>query len=268
MAELIRLLKETPHESRNLGIKAFMIDDDFFAEPDFRTLCQEIAQLRNQQERFFLFARIPKSCLRHAPALHALGFYVVEATVTPYTHLGKNEMLHRFIANSRDFVPDMYRDAHLVHMSLSRSGSLPTDRLKQIAGESFSDDRFHLDRNCPTQVADRRFEYWIADLVADATTDFDVLQLEGSIIAFLARKRNYLLLAGFSKRYISSGLGEYLWLSTCNLLRSAGHTIVETCISINNLPVLNLYSRLGFKFKGAKYSLHCWYPSNLDTRTD
>jgi RimJ/RimL family protein N-acetyltransferase len=38
--------------------------------------------------------------------------------------------------------------------------------------------------------------------------------------------------------------------------RDRGMTAVETTISAHNLPVMNLYARLGFRFSQAEMTLH------------
>lgn len=249
---------ETPWETRNLGIPSYSIEQEFYTSPDFDALKRTIERLHRAHTSFFISTRIEKSSLVYAAELERLGFYLIECVVTPFMRLQRNEILTKFHKHPMEVVPRKYRVKDLEFVIVDRQKHFPADRLRTIARESFSDDRFHLDYQCPKSIADRRFSYWVDDLLSDQHVMIGVLTLEGDSIGFMAFKENCLILAGFAKRYIKSGLGDFLWLSTCQVLQERGYHLVETHISINNLPVLNLYARLGFKFKETQYSFHFW----------
>jgi hypothetical protein len=249
---------ETPWETRNLGIPSFAIDEKFYAQPRLAVLKSGLDDLACQHNRFFVYTRIPKQQLVVTPILSECGFYLVECAFTPFLRLSTSPVLARFEKSPAAFLPERYPADDVAYVQLERGPDFPAQTLCAMAAESFSDDRFHVDHACPKETADQRFSFWMQDLIADPGVVFDGLRLKGELIGFIARKKNFLSLTGFAKRYVNAGLGEFFWLSTCQVLQKANHLTVETLISANNLPTVNLYTRLGFKFKDTQYSFHYW----------
>lgn len=251
-------LRETPWETRNLGRAAFAVTDAFWKTPDFAALGAELAALRESRGPLFAFARFGREHLSLVPDVQALGFYVVECTVNPVMMLHKNPVLADFEAHPEPFIPRRYARDELALRTLAAVTPEWARVLEAMAKESFSDDRFHRDHRCPPGIADRRFGYWMGDLLRDASITFEVLSLKGVPVSFVAHRQNYMIIAGFDARHVHSGLGEYFWLATCSAARRAGHNLVHTLVSANNLPSLNLCARCGFRFKDTAYSFHLW----------
>jgi hypothetical protein len=251
-------LVETPWETRNLGVQSYALDQVFYHDSNFTALREEIEALRHTSTGFFIFARIEKSKLAHAPGLESLGFYVVECALTGSLKLNDNEILLNFAKQPKDCIPPKYKVADLSWTMLDRQKNFPSDALRAIAQESFSDDRFHHDYQCPQEIADRRFAYWVDDLIADEHVTFGSLTLEGMMVAFTAHKTNCAILGGFIRKYNRAGLGEFAVLSMYQAIKEQNYHVAETMISVNNLPILNLYARIGFKFKDPQYSFHYW----------
>lgn len=249
---------ETPWETRNLGIPSYAIDEEYLTNVSQEDISSEFSLFRKINKNYFIFARLSKKNLHLATVLEKNGFYVVECAISPYLRLARSEVLSRFMRNESYFIPKKYKDRIFRYYSIDRDHEFPESELKAIARESFSDDRFHIDHNCPTDIADGRISSWVDDLISDPDISFYVLTLNDKIIAFTAKKKNHYILGGFQKNYIRSGLGELLYLNGCKILKEQEYKTFETQISTNNLLVLNLYARLGFKFKNTQYSFHCW----------
>lgn len=190
--------------------------------------------------------------------LQQQGFYFVETALVPHSILKKNELLARFVDSRSDFVPARIDASQLELVLLDKHDEAQCDEVRGIARESFSDDRFHLDANCSAAIADRRFSYWVDDLLADDAVVFYLLIYASNPIGFMARKDANLILAGFAKKYVNSGLGDFLWLSVLEDMKRQGIHQTHTMISANNTSVMNLYARLGFKFKNPAVTLHYW----------
>jgi ribosomal protein S18 acetylase RimI-like enzyme len=251
-------LSEIPWETRNLGIRSFAIDACFINNPDSGLLHETISRKIDEHGDIFIQARTGKAGMLVAPILQRADFYFVETALVPYTVIRKNDALHRFLADKGAFVPARY-DLHALEVfQVEKNDDAFYEAIREIAGESFTDDRFHLDLNCSKEIADRRYSYWVEDLLRDAAVDFDILRFSEETIAFMARKENNLLLAGFSRKYANSGLGDFFWLSVLEQMMREGTTQVQTMISTNNIPVLNLYARIGFKFKDPSVTFHYW----------
>jgi len=199
--------------------------------------------------------RLDTSLMR---VLAGSGFYLVEATICPLVVLEKSGPLRDFVANPSSFLPARYALADIRIVSLERTDAALCAAVRKTAGESFSDDRFHADHNCEQSVADRRFVYWVDDLTGDPGVAFDVMLLKERPIGFMARKAEDLILAGFARKYTGAGLGDFLWLSVLRKLKEAGLNQARTLISVRNTSVLNLYARLGFKFRDPRVTFHYW----------
>jgi len=253
-----QLLVATPWETRNLGLPSFQLNSERFSEFDEAKLDDELQGLKEEHEKFFVFARVNKQQLTIGHVLERKGFYLVEGIMCAEIRLGKNELLSKFEQNREGFIPERYANRNLRVASLSCGQPLPKETLIEIAGNAFMDDRFHLDPNCSDETASRRFSYWIADLMNDNETICDVLYLDDEIIGFFARKASNLIIGGFTSRYRQAGLGMYLWLNVCRILKNEGCVTARGNISINNLLSINFHAKLGFRFKNTQYSFHYW----------
>ena len=253
-----RLLKETPWETRNLGFPSYALRPEFFDAPDFPGLEGEMRSLIAARGRLFVSARLGKQHLAQVPELQALGFYLVECSVSPVMVLGKNPVLLRFEREPEAFIPGRYSPGELEFTTPAEKSGTWTGALAPLAAGSFSDDRFHLDHRCPPELADRRFAYWIADLLGDPAAVFHLLRLRGELIGFCARKGDHPVVAGFGRGRTTSGLGEYFWLSICRAAKTEGLPSLRTQVSCNNLPSLNLCARIGFRFTDTAYTFHLW----------
>jgi len=250
-------LDPIPWETRNLGLPSFAVGASFLEHPDGTLLPRELADLRHAHARFFVQARFPPDT-RTSQILEANGFYFVEATVSPSVALAGYAELDMFVEQRAGVLPKRYERSSFDLQRIGRSDHPLAAAVRTIAGESFVDDRFHVDHNCPAGVADARYRLWVDDMFDDETVRFDVLLLDARPIAFMASRRGDLLLAGFAPRYVSAGLGEYFWLRVLERLRSDGVARVRTLVSVSNVPILNLYARLNFKFRDPQSTFHLW----------
>jgi len=245
-----------PWETRNLGMTSFALADAFLARPDEDLLRNVLAEAA-RRGRIFVQARIAiDSGLSRV--LEGCGFYFVEATVCPHTSLAANTALRGFKADPRQFLPARYRKANLEVVLPGKRAASHGAAVRRIAGEAFTTDRFHVDHNCEPGIASRRYQFWIDDLLRDAGVAFDLLLHRGGTIAFMARRAERLLLAGFEKKYVNSGLGEFLWLAAMQHMAGAGMKRADTLVSVNNTASLNLHARIGFKFREPRATFHYW----------
>lgn len=255
------IIVETPWEDRALGRKAFALNASCLSSLSEDILEDQIKGRIGKYGAIFVSARVPKKSMSAIPVLQACRFYVVEGVLSPVANLSDNPVLRAFLETPSRFLPRRFRESDVQFVSLDRcDANKKRDTIVGMAEQSFSDDRFHMDFRCPAGLASRRFAFWVGDLLQDEQVRFDLLLVNGEPGGFMARKKDKLVLAGFSKKYVRSGLGEYLWLSSLREMFDAGMQHVSTLISLNNVPVLNLYSRLGFKFRDVQYTFHCWRP--------
>jgi ribosomal protein S18 acetylase RimI-like enzyme len=251
-------LVAVPWETRNLGTQSFALTEPFLDDPNKKILREALQEKIEEYGRIFVQARLGKQHLSVAPIIERSGFYFVESTLVPYSHLKKNQRLADFVNDRRAFVPQRFAPDKLDFSLLDKGNQEYQQRVRDIAAESFTDDRFHIDLNCRNELADRRYVFWVDDLFADDSTLFYTLDYGSETIGFMICRGENLLLAGFARSYVNSGLGEYLWLAVLQDMQERGIVQVRTLISSNNTPVLNLYVRMGFKFKDPAATFHYW----------
>lgn len=245
------------YESRNLGIPAFKLCETFIANPDESFLKNSVCELHDDHERFFAQARVEKENFSTIPLLGRYGFMYIETAIVPFTILTKNRVLQEFLADRKGFIPKRYNCEDIALVTLTESDTSLAGEVRELASESFVDDRFHLDPHCSNELADRRYAYWVDDLMKSAAI-FQLLTLRNELVGFMIRQGEHLILAGFSRKYAASGLGDFLWLSVLASMLEEGLTTAVTQIAVNNTNVLNLYARLAFKFKSPATMLHMW----------
>lgn len=257
--EILPLLKRLSYESRNLGLDAFEVkSEDIIDISESAKLTAAIQREIGEYGKVFISARIPKDEFRAAMLLQQAGFYFVEMTISPYAKLLKSRALSRFIEAPTEFVPKKYQSHELIVNPINKTELSLKQRIQAIAQESFIDDRFHIDPNCPDAIADQRFAYWVDDLYRDSATVFYALNYDGELSGFLCRKDEHLILAGFSEAHRNRGFGDFLWLSVMANMLDNGLKRAHTHISANNISVLNLYARLGYQFKFPEITFHYW----------
>lgn len=251
------LLVETPWETRNLGRPAFVLTPAFLENPDEDALNAELEALRARGPHFIL-ARVPTRNLVAAPILGKFGFYPVECALTPFTRFADNEFYQQFEATPTAYIPRRYDPAAFRYAPLDRGPDSPLAAVRKLAAGSFSRDRFHVDPFCPPGVANQRFAHWINDEISNPSVSIDALWYRDQLIAFATHGEDHIHLFGFDRVYAGAGLGKLLVFSACRRVKELGHPGLDSLISANNLPVLNLLSRTGFKFKNPQYSFHYW----------
>lgn len=252
-----RCLEPAPWETRNLGIEAFAVASSFFLNPDEATLRRALEGARGAGGQFFVQARFSPDS-RTSQVLEANGFYYVETTLRPSLSLEKSAALDRVSADVSVVLPRRYPRPDLEITSVAASDTPMVETIAAIAAESFVDDRFHADHNCPAGLAGRRYRLWVGDLLDDASVAVEALLLRGEPVAFMASRGGDLLLAGFDRRHANAGLGEFFWLCVLDRLRARGVERVRTRISVANVAVLNLYARLDFKLRDPEVTFHLW----------
>lgn len=253
-----KCLIRIPWETRNLGLQSFEVSEDFVQGPDEQTLKDVLKTKIEEHGRIFVQARVSKGNSHVIPLLERNNFNFIETILVPYTTLQTNPVLNRFIADKSEFLPKQYNCNDCRVVQINKDDISSCLRIKEIGTESFSDDRFHIDHQCSNEIADIRFSFWIEDMLADEQVIFHTVNYLGRAQGFMTRKSDNLILAGFSKEFIGKGLAKFLWLSVLEDVANEGFSQVHTLISTNNTPVLNLYTRLGFKFKDPAVTLHYW----------
>lgn len=252
------ILIKTPWETRCLRRECFMLNEDFLSVFDIQILSEEIAGIHNKYDKIFISARVPRQYHHIIPAIQKEGFYFIEQTLDPHIALKKSDILKRFNTDPLSFIPSRLRDKNPNVILMNKDDPDLRSQVMECARASFSDDRFHMDPNCPKESADLRFFNWAGDLISDREVVIYIMMIGGDVIGFLAQKQGHIVLDGLLPSYTGKGLGQFLWLESMSNMMTHGLEHAATRISANNAAALNLHARLGFKFKNPASIFHYW----------
>ena len=162
--------------------------------------------------------------------LHRHGFYYVDTLIEPVCN-------------------DPARLAHYRHPDCSISTDALFDKLEPMCRASFLHGRFHRDFNMSSKAADQRYIRWLKQLQKEGEV-FTLLYRQ-QVAGFIACQQGKLLLHAIKNEFRDKGLAKYFWSTVCEQLFRQGNAPISSSISSSNLPALNLYSRLGFRFSNA-----------------
>lgn len=252
------LLTEVPWETRNLGIQSYALNASALAGHGASTLAALLKDAAEAHGGIFVQAKLEPDHASLSPLISSAGFYFVELALTPHLNIRNNPLLADFERDPAAFLRGRFAVADLRFGPMDKADASQSQAVRDIAGSSFTDDRFHTDPHCDPLVADRRYQLWVDQMLSDESHQFYTMHHKGQVIAFMIQKDTTLPLAGFSQAYTRSGLGDYFWLSTLLAMQKQGHSKVSTGISTNNTAVLNLYSRMGFRFRNPTAVYHYW----------
>ncbi len=209
-------LKPTPWDKRNFHINTY----------ELTSASEEALQETNQIEGHFTLKIDPTI---NTEKLYKYGFYYTDTLIEPVCQKSK---LKLFKQDGMELSRD-YDKAHIL----------------EIAGEVFTNGRFHRDFNIPNFMADHRYKNWVNDLIQ---ADKIVALIYGNHLAgFFAYDSNKVLLLAMDKSYRGRGLAKS-FTSHCvdELFRIGNYEEVRTSISPSNPASLNVFISLGFRLNG------------------
>lgn len=156
--------------------------------------------------------------------------------------------------------------AHLpqVRIQLRRSEQRDRETIQAIAAQSFHHGRYHADPLFPRELANLRYEHWIKRALAseDGLDQVFVMEQAGSVQGFyhvtVEGEISDMRLAAVRPELQGSILGFELYKSMLHVLKALGVRRVISSISGSNTAVMNLYSRLGFRFSDPDMIYH-WH---------
>lgn len=139
-------------------------------------------------------------------------------------------------------------------------------RIKNIAANAFLYERFHVDpRLNSTQRGGVRYSNWVENSFKDKKQKLIKIVDRENIIGFfiveIIQDRDvYWHLTAIAPEFQGQGYGKRAWLAILRHHMEDGIVSVSTSISARNIPVLNLYSQLSFRFNPPDMTFH-WVSS-------
>lgn len=195
-----------------------------------------------------LVSKIPLADYSKVHVFDQAGFYFIEQAITLDIDLSSWD------ANSSAF-------PHYGEYRMLPAESGDKKAIQNIARTTFIADRFHLDSNIPKARADGRFEMWIKNSFDSSDSVYKFVDNNDTIVGFyiIQTYPEYvdLRLAGLDRKYIGQGLGKMMYHQMYRLLKEKKYTKAQATISLNNSPVLNVYTYLSHvKFTHPLIVLH------------
>jgi RimJ/RimL family protein N-acetyltransferase len=181
--------------------------------------------------------------LRESMALEAAGFRFIE-------------MVYRLRLDSFErLVPPR----QVVQASLVSADDLTA--IEAIASDAFTTGRFRLDWRLPPGLSDKRYATWVRNSLSASRHRILKAEVDGELVGFFIVEDKpdgsvYWHLTAIAPGWQGKGIGSSVWRTILLRHRTEGATSIETTISAHNLPVINLYQRLGFSFSSAEMTFH------------
>ncbi|UCC49506.1 MAG: GNAT family N-acetyltransferase [Gemmatimonadota bacterium] len=170
--------------------------------------------------------------------LHRYDFYYCDTQIDPFC------LEEDFVAYNSDSVSVLH--------------DIDIEELVKLSQGAYSHGRFHRDFNIRNELADLRYDSWLGQL--HQTGRVIGLAYKNALAAYFACENSKVLLHAIDRKLQGKGLAKYLWTAGYRELFNAGHREVSSCISVANMPVLNLYRALGFKFRNPVDVYHKFNP--------
>lgn len=223
-----QIIKPTPWDEAAFSIPTFELADA--SEP---TLSKAL-----EQPGHYSVKVAPLACKK---LLHQYGFYYCDTLIEPFCDQAKLKP-----ADNRE---------------VSISTDVNIDELLPLCHGAFVHGRFHRDFKLAREKADLRYDNWLKSLIKGNTVYGIYFQAE--LAAFIALSDNCFVLHAIAENHRGKGLAKYFWSAVCMDCFKSGINEIRSSISASNIPALNLYASLGFRFRNPLDIYH-----RLVTETD
>lgn len=237
-----------PWDNEALNQKVIHIDKITERNPN-----KSILELKNfiaalaANKTALITCKLPHTAFAESLLLQALNFKFIEMSLHPF----KDKLLHRKIVDSSS-------------IKIKKANNSEINELSKIAETAFSHERFHADSRIPDELGQKRYKNWVLNCKSHPTQE--ILQLchkDVPVGFFIIEEKNinnrkiaYWHLTAISSQFHGQGLGTKCWNAMLNYHQSNLVNEISTRISTRNTRVLNLYSKLNFRFRNPEMSFH------------
>ena len=149
--------------------------------------------------------------------------------------------------------------------SVDIAEAVDTDKenLADMAGSIFKHGRFHQDPYLGAEIGDKRYRLWLLNGFSRPEQVVYKCMLNDTVVGFFvveygADKHCHWSLTGIAPGFSGRGVGTLVWKSMLMFHKNEGMESVDTSISSHNIAVLNLYTKLGFRFPMPQMTFH-WH---------
>lgn len=192
--------------------------------------------------------RLAHDRLRESMFLEEQGFRFIEMVLHP-----RIDGLSRF---------DLPED----NLTVAQAEEADVAALQAVAEKVFGYERYHIDPRLDPYMADQRYGQWVKNSYSHPRQRLlKILDVDRLIAFFIVENQDdggaYWHLTAVAPEYQGQGYGRRAWRAILRYHRAEGAEYVTTTISARNVPVLNLYARLGFNFLPPEMTFH-WVRQN------
>ena len=258
MSELC--LIDIPWETRNLGLPAYQLEGSIKNHKVVKSILEK--KQTELKDNFFVQLKINAEKINEAIFAQEAGFKLIEMSICPYLDLNlvTSKVATDDIKSIYSMKPKKIAGFKNYCSPVECLESLIKNQMIEISKDTFTKDRFHMDPSCDKSLADNRIAFWVElDLIKNHQNFCTYLMENKILVGFNIWNKESMILAGISQDYTGKGLGKSLYVQTILDGMSKGLEEITSSISVNNVPVLNLYSKLGFSYRKPMYILHYWF---------
>lgn len=208
----------------------------------------QLEQLINElsaQSVALISCRLPHDSIQESMVLEGVGFKFIEMVLHPFLNTLP--------------VKEFYSDNRIV---VKRAQNDELADLAKIAEFAFLNDRFNVDYRIPRKSSGIRYKNWVLSCADHPKQKAFKFSKDNNIIGFfiieedIDARKAYWHLTAISPKYQGKGLGRKCWEAMLSYCKSHNFNEVSTTISARNTPVLNLYSKLNFRFRNPEMTFH------------
>ena len=146
-------------------------------------------------------------------------------------------------------------------LGVSRATPDELPAIGRIARTAFVTDRFSVDPRLGLEVAGTRYEGWVRSALDHPVQRLWSITDSGRILGFFITEMRsdgtcYWHLTAVDREQQGRGYGRRIWRRMLAHAHSEGALRVSTMVAVRNLPVVNLYASLGFRFRNSSFTYH------------
>lgn len=152
---------------------------------------------------------------------------------------------------------------------ISKATNSDISLIGEIAASAFGYERFHIDPYLNPENGNLRYKRWVENSAGSRVQLLLKATLNGAVVGFFLveyiDRQVYWHLTAVLPELKGRGLGVRVWKAMMAQHQKDGMHSILTTISVRNVPVLNLYSKLNFRFQPPEMTFH-WTDVNKQPR--
>lgn len=211
---------------------------------DINALFHQFETAEKLKKGDLLFTRFDVNNAKKSKEARDCGFYFMEVSIAPFI-MTKDW-------DEKKFVNEIFK--------MEKIGPDRIEEVLLIGESTLTGLRFNRDDNIGEDLARERYRNWLRNAY-NSGQDVAALIFDDEIVGFMLIRYDSpttatWILGGIKPGSKGKGYGLKTYVSALAYCKQKGIEEIHTGISVGNIPVLNLYSKLGFKFRNPEAVMH------------